>query len=94
VVYSGYLSGYGYVVYINSYVNGQYIQTRYGHLACQADVYAGDTVKAGQTIGYMGASGNAEGVHLHFEVRIRASSGTCIANADSTAVDPFNYTYA
>jgi murein DD-endopeptidase MepM/ murein hydrolase activator NlpD len=91
VVYSGTLSGYGYVVYINSYVNGQYIQTRYGHLSGAPWVSAGAQVSAGQAIGAMGKSGNAEGVHLHFEVRVRSSSGTCVPNSESTPVNPLNY---
>ncbi len=28
VVYAGWLSGYGYVVYVNSVYNGRYVQTR------------------------------------------------------------------
>ncbi len=46
VVYSGWLSGYGNVVYINSYYNGKYIQTRYAHLSSRW-VSAGDTVRRG-----------------------------------------------
>ena len=91
VVYAGYLNGYGYVVYINSVYNGQPIQTRYAHLASTPLVSAGDTVGVGQRIGYMGSTGTSSGVHLHFEVRIRNSTAECIANVDSTAVDPMNY---
>lgn len=42
--------------------------TLYAHLK---DVYVnqGDYVKRGQKIGYMGDSGNAYGIHLHFELR-------------------------
>lgn len=42
--------------------------TLYAHLR---DVYVkkGDYVKRGQKIGYMGDTGNAYGVHLHFELR-------------------------
>lgn len=91
VAYSGYLNGYGYVVYINSYVNGQYIQTRYAHLKSASGLQAGDMVGAGQTVGYMGSTGTSSGVHLHFEVRVRGSSGTCLANSESTPVNPLNY---
>lgn len=90
VVYSGQLTGYGTVVYINSYYNGQYIQTRYAHLL-STSVSAGETVGAGQKIGAMGNSGESTGAHLHFEVRIRSSSDVCLANAASTAVNPLNY---
>lgn len=91
VVYSGWLNGYGYVVYINSTLNGTPIQTRYAHLHSASYLKAGDTVNAGQWIAAMGNSGTSSGVHLHFEVRIRKSSADCIANADSTPVNPFDY---
>lgn len=91
VIFSGVLNGYGNVVYINSVVNGQNIQTRYGHLDKPSATKAGDTVSIGQTIGYMGNTGTSTGVHLHFEVRIRSNSGTCLANSESTPVNPLNY---
>jgi Membrane-bound metallopeptidase len=91
VAYSGWLSGYGNVVYINSYYNGKYIQTRYGHMKSAPYVSVGSTVSAGQTVGAMGNTGTSTAVHLHFEVRIRNSSAACTANADSTAVNPLSY---
>ena len=91
VVYSGWLSGYGYVVYINSVYNGQPIQTRYAHLDSAPLVSAGNTVGVGQRIGYMGSTGTSSGVHLHFEVRLRDNHTECLANASSTAVDPMDY---
>lgn len=91
VVYAGWLNGYGYVVYINSVYNGQPIQTRYGHLSNTPLVSAGSTVGVGQKIGTMGNTGTSTGVHLHFEVRIRNSNADCIANVDSTPVNPLNY---
>lgn len=90
VVWSGWLSGYGSVIYINSYCNGRYVQTRYAHLSSRW-VSAGDTVYAGQQIGQMGNTGTSSGVHLHFEVRLRSSSAECLANSASTAVDPLPY---
>lgn len=39
----------------------------YGHLA-SFSVKAGQTVKQGQVIGYMGSTGNSTGQHLHFEI--------------------------
>ncbi len=91
VAYSGWFSGYGNVVYINSVVNGQNIQTRYAHMNTPSPLKTGMAVSAGQLVGYMGSTGTSSGVHLHFEVRLRVSGGACVANADSTPVDPFNY---
>jgi len=91
VLYAGWLSGYGNVIYINSYHGGKYIQTRYAHLQSASGVKAGQWVNAGQWIAPMGNSGTSSGAHLHFEVRIRKSSADCFANADSTPVDPMTY---
>lgn len=62
---SGWNGGYGtYVVIRHS--NGT--QTLYAHNSSNA-VSVGDSVKQGQVIGYMGRTGKATGVHLHFEIR-------------------------
>ena len=42
--------------------------TLYAHLS-KVLVSSGDSVSAGETIGYVGNTGNADGAYLHFEVR-------------------------
>ncbi len=58
--------GYGLMVEID---HGQGFVTRYAHLR-EAPVNVGDYVNAGDAIGIMGGSGNADGICLHFELRI------------------------
>jgi murein DD-endopeptidase MepM/ murein hydrolase activator NlpD len=43
------------------------LTTRYGHLSGYA-VHPGQTVRRGQVIGYVGATGRATGAHLHYEI--------------------------
>jgi murein DD-endopeptidase MepM/ murein hydrolase activator NlpD len=59
--------------------HGADIQTRYGHLSRLA-VAAGQSVKKGDLIGYVGSTGRSTGPHLHYEVRIAG-----------TAVNPVPY---
>ena len=48
--------------------HGDGYYTLYGHMAKGLPVKNGQTVKAGQRVGYMSDSGDAYGAHLHFEV--------------------------
>lgn len=61
----GWNGGYGSYVVI-SHSNG--MQTLYAHMNSVA-ASVGDTVSQGETIGYMGTTGQSTGIHLHFEVR-------------------------
>ncbi|MCM3726843.1 M23 family metallopeptidase [Neobacillus cucumis] len=64
VVFAGWGNGYGNKIIIDHH-NG--FQTLYGHMS-SLNVKAGQTVSKGTAIGIMGATGDATGVHLHFEV--------------------------
>lgn len=61
-------SGYGNYVIID---HGG-MKTVYAHMSGFA-VSTGQTVSQGQTVGYLGATGRATGVHLHFEVYVGES---------------------
>lgn len=65
VIESGYLNGYGYVIYID---HGNGIETRYAHNS-KLYVKEGDLVEKGEKIAGMGSTGNSTGSHLHFEIR-------------------------
>ena len=72
----GEMSGYGNLILVD---HGNGMVTAYAHQSAFA-VSEGQSVSRGQTIGYVGSTGNSTGPHLHFEVRIWG-----------TAVDPMLY---
>jgi murein DD-endopeptidase MepM/ murein hydrolase activator NlpD len=69
VFYRGNKGGYGNVLEIQ---HGGGIITRYGHLSrFEGEPRAGDPIRQGDVIGYVGMTGLATGPHLHFEFLVR-----------------------
>ena len=78
VAYVGWYFAYGNIVDIR-HADG--LTTRYAHMASFAPgIAAGAPVAAGALLGQVGATGRAQGPHVHFEVRI-----------EGRAVDPRPY---
>jgi murein DD-endopeptidase MepM/ murein hydrolase activator NlpD len=76
VSFADFMNGYGRMIKIE---HGHGITTRYGHLSGFA-VAAGQNIKCGQVIGYVGTTGRVTSPHLHYEVRI-----------GETPVNPYKY---
>ncbi len=76
VITAGWVSGYGNCVVIS---HGGGVSTLYGHMSSIA-VSVGQSVSQGQTIGYVGSTGNSTGPHLHWEVAV-----------NGVRQDPLNY---
>ena len=76
VFFAGAMGGYGNLILVD---HGNGIVTAYAHQSAFA-VSEGASVSRGQTIGYVGNTGNSTGPHLHFEVR-----------SWGVAVDPMGY---
>jgi murein DD-endopeptidase MepM/ murein hydrolase activator NlpD len=70
VAYAGRRDGWGLLVTL-AHRDG--VRTMYGHLS-RIDVRLGERVAAGGRLGRAGATGNASGPHLHFEVRVRGAA--------------------
>ncbi|PKH66226.1 peptidase M23 [Flavobacterium sp. ALD4] len=71
-------SGYGNHIVLR---HGYGYETLYGHLS-KYNVKAGQRVKRGDIIGYVGSTGRSEGPHLHYEV-----------HKDGKVVNPLNFYY-
>lgn len=69
-------SSYGLYISIE---HGGKMQTRFAHLS-RLNVAAGQQVKKGELIGFVGSTGRSTGPHLHYEVRV-----------DGQAVNPVPY---
>ena len=61
---AAYSGNYGNLIVLD---HGFGMLTRYGHLS-KFNVKAGERVRRGQVIGFVGATGRATGAHLHYEV--------------------------
>jgi murein DD-endopeptidase MepM/ murein hydrolase activator NlpD len=70
VIFAGWDDGYGKVVVV--YV-GYGVTTWYAHQS-QIQVGVGEWVGLGHVLGRVGATGEATGPHLHFEVRVRGAA--------------------
>ena len=71
VKFSGRQRDYGNIIVLD---HGGGMETAYAHLDARL-VTADEKVRQGQTIGKVGKTGNATGVHLHYEVRV---NGCCV----------------
>lgn len=76
VTYSGWMSGYGYLIIID---HGNGYQTYYGHNSSLV-TSKGEKVHKGQLIARMGSTGISSGNHCHFGVKL-----------NGTFVNPLNY---
>jgi septal ring factor EnvC (AmiA/AmiB activator) len=70
VIFAGWQGGYGNLTLIDHHDG---VVTAYAHQSRFA-VGAGTSVSQGQTIGYVGNTGNSTGPHLHFETRVNGSA--------------------
>jgi hypothetical protein len=70
VIYAGWETGYGNYICVQATA---VLSTCYAHLAV-ITVTVGESVTAGQQLGLEGATGDATGPHLHFEVRINGQT--------------------
>ena len=68
IVSTGYVGGFGRTIILD---HGRGVTTLYGHLSDYAPgIRRGKRVSAGDIIGRTGKSGNATGIHLHYEIRL------------------------
>lgn len=81
-------TGYGNYVVID---HGQGVFTRYAHMSRLAPgIVEGATIGFGQQLGTIGRSGNATGIHLHFEV-LTGNYNTPKRSFGLTARDPMSF---
>jgi murein DD-endopeptidase MepM/ murein hydrolase activator NlpD len=71
VVWAGFRpGGWGLLVTI---AHGRGVRSLYAHLS-RVDLRVGQSVATGQRVGLVGATGDATGPHLHFELRVRGAA--------------------
>jgi peptidoglycan hydrolase-like protein with peptidoglycan-binding domain len=70
VVWAGWRGDYGFLVTV---AHGHGERSMYAHLS-RMDVRVGVWIGAGVRVGLVGATGDATGPHLHFEVRVRGAA--------------------
>jgi len=84
VTASEFSGSFGQHVYMDHEINGQKIESIYGHMiAGSSPLVAGQTVKVGDLIGLVGSTGASTGAHLHLEVHV-----------NGVTVDPFAWLQA
>jgi murein DD-endopeptidase MepM/ murein hydrolase activator NlpD len=67
--------GYGYYVMVNhGNSGGNNYTTLYAHMASWPSVSNGQSVSAGDVLGYVGSTGRSTGPHLHFEIRVNGNA--------------------
>lgn len=88
VITSKNYGAYGNYVMVKHSIDGASFTSLYAHMNSRS-VSVGQTVSQGQPIGTVGATGNAFGTHLHFELH----RGTYVYSATSAAssVNPLDY---
>lgn len=69
VVYTGFMDIHGNVVVVD---HGMGVFSTYNHFS-QTHVTRGQTVKAGQVLGLVGATGRTSGAHFHWEIAVNAN---------------------
>lgn len=62
--------------------------TLYAHML-RTNVAWGQSVRAGDLIGWVGSTGNSSGPHLHFEIRFAGSTQDPVPYLEGSPADPF-----
>jgi murein DD-endopeptidase MepM/ murein hydrolase activator NlpD len=80
VIQAGYNGSLGNSVTLLSTINGQQVETVYGHMKGNLQVSVGQAIPRGTVLGFCGSTGTSSGNHLHFEVHV-----------DGIVIDPYNW---